>query len=245
MTVSRGPARWIRAAENSVNHPNSAGARLFALRLRTAFRALDESSDNTKRGAFVKVAGGKTQYYTCSTVCTVLQGLLDFSYSFTEPEPGDTCYSMSQVEQLLAEGYVPRWNEWTKTFRTHMQVDFDATPTRDVRCQVCGATITGGPKSAVNNDAKLDLEAHHERILGYPQFYSLIETPLPDPEEPAKEDDGMVWVVVDQDLGTFITLDEKAKFFRMSQREMDMLSRLEHEEVREWAATYDGEDYLG
>lgn len=136
---ARGPARWKRAASNAELRPTSHGAKLYKAR-RDAAVLIEQNGMLEGARAFYRNTAGlrynypdwQRKYFTCSLFCTALQASLDFgSLILMDPED-KTSIDWTELEKYVAGEYES----------LHVKVVNNDLPERDVRCQVCAASIS-------------------------------------------------------------------------------------------------------
>ena len=131
MSVTRGPARWERAAINAVRKPNTAAARLYRDRVTVAsdlsrtLRAFSDGNDS----AFVFMEPGYSEdatptrkYAVCSVYCMAMQAQLDFGGG-------------REAVYAALEG-VARWGGSRK-----VEAADASTLLKTTRCQCCGGKV--------------------------------------------------------------------------------------------------------
>lgn len=129
--VSRGPARWARAADNAFRNPNSKAGRLYLQRTTLAYM-MSEVDRETETNSLTSFAHKKTTwvysyerrralptvsvaYYTCSVFCATMVVQLD--------------YSLETVQEIK------------HFFLTDNMAPEEQRPTRKVRCYCCATDI--------------------------------------------------------------------------------------------------------
>jgi len=129
MSVTRGPARWERAAVNAVRNPNTAAARLYRDRVTVAsdlsrtLRELDKDSAFVfMEPAYSQDATPTRKYSVCSSYCMAMQAQLDFG-------GGRDGVSAALVG-------VPRWGG-----RRCVEAVDASTLSEKIRCQCCGGKV--------------------------------------------------------------------------------------------------------
>lgn len=154
--ISPGPGRWARARNNYLNKPESAGAKLYRSRLERAAAVLTTGSYWETVYRWSRNQGPrhspdfKTEYYTCGSVCTLLQLCLvepSLNAEVTARQWPDYAFL---VERFAKQSWYLQ-NDW-------YFVEGSTYPERTARCQVCGIHIgNAGPTGWPEVDVKADV----------------------------------------------------------------------------------------
>jgi len=127
--ITRGPARWERAALNAIHHPRSKAAKLYFSRYALA-REISDNAVTESAYVFLAPTWGnpsmgmparQRRYVTCSTFCTIMQITLDFS----------TTDKRDLVDVFLGSHRLSAFGYRVEKINT-------ASLSRPLRCQVCG-----------------------------------------------------------------------------------------------------------